>query len=130
MKAYWGVKYSSTHSLASAPDGGEWSASRPGRFKPRKRVPGTHCIGGWVGTRAGLDAVVKRKIPSPRREWNPKTPIVQPIAHTELFEFIIKSALCTYIKNTKVFEAFFRFRDCITKYKEEYFLTVQYDCLQ
>jgi hypothetical protein len=28
----------------------------------------------------GLDAVAKRKIPSPLREWNPRTPIVQPLA--------------------------------------------------
>jgi hypothetical protein len=28
-----------------------------------------------VGPRAVLDAVVKRKIPSPRRELNPRTPI-------------------------------------------------------
>jgi hypothetical protein len=27
-----------------------------------------------------LDTVVKRKIPSPRRESNPRTPIVQPVA--------------------------------------------------
>jgi hypothetical protein len=32
-----------------------------------------------VGPRAVLDAVVKRKIPSPRRESNPRTPIVQPV---------------------------------------------------
>jgi hypothetical protein len=30
--------------------------------------------------RAVLDAVVKRKIPSPRQKSNPKTPIVQPVA--------------------------------------------------
>jgi len=29
-------------------DGGEWSASRPGRFTPKERTPGTHWIGGWV----------------------------------------------------------------------------------
>jgi hypothetical protein len=34
-----------------------------------------------VGPRAVLDAVVKRKIPSPGRESNPRTPIVQPVAH-------------------------------------------------
>jgi hypothetical protein len=33
-----------------------------------------------VGPRAVLDTVVKRKIPSPRRESNPRTPIVQPVA--------------------------------------------------
>jgi hypothetical protein len=72
--------YSSTHSLTSALHGGEWSASRPCRFTPREIVPGTHWIGGWVGIIAVLDAVVKRKIPSPRREWNPRTPIIQPVA--------------------------------------------------
>jgi hypothetical protein len=73
-------RYISTHSLTSALDGGEWSASRPGRFTPSERDPGTHWIGGWVGPRAVLDAVVKRKISSPRRESNPRTPIVQPVA--------------------------------------------------
>jgi hypothetical protein len=38
--------------------------------------PVTHWIGGWVGPKAGLDAVVRRKIPSPCRESNPRTPIV------------------------------------------------------
>jgi len=28
--------------LTSALDGGEWSASRPGRFIPRERAPDTH----------------------------------------------------------------------------------------
>jgi hypothetical protein len=80
MKTYVGEwRYSSTHSLTSALDRGEWSASRPGRFTPRKRAPGTQWIGGWVGPRAVLDVVVKRKIPSPRWEWNPLTPIVQPV---------------------------------------------------
>jgi hypothetical protein len=35
-------RYSFTHSLTSALDGGEWSASRAGRFTPSERVPGTH----------------------------------------------------------------------------------------
>jgi hypothetical protein len=76
----WEWMYSSTHSFTSVLDGGEWSASRPGRFTPRERAPGTHWIGGWVGPRDILDAVVKRKIPSSCREWNPGTPIVQPVA--------------------------------------------------
>jgi hypothetical protein len=38
--------------------GGEWSASRPGRFTPRKRTPGTHWIGEWMGPKAVLEAVV------------------------------------------------------------------------
>jgi hypothetical protein len=73
-------RYSSTHSLTSALDGRDWPASRPCRFTPRERAPGTPWIGGWLGPRAVLDAVVKRKIPSPRRESDPRTPIVQPVA--------------------------------------------------
>jgi hypothetical protein len=67
--------------LTSELEGGEWSASRSGRFTPRERAPGTHWVGGWVGPRSVLDAVVKRKIPSPRREPNPGTPIIQPVVH-------------------------------------------------
>jgi len=40
--------------MTRALEGGEWSAARPGRSLPRER-PGTHCTGGWVGPRAGLD---------------------------------------------------------------------------
>jgi hypothetical protein len=47
--------------LTSALAGGEWLVSRPGRVTPGERAPGTHWIGGWVGLRAGLDDVEKRK---------------------------------------------------------------------
>jgi hypothetical protein len=73
-------RYSFTYSFTSALDGGESWVSRSGRFTPRERAPGTHWIGGWVDSRAVLDAVVKGKIPSPRRESNPRTPIVQSVA--------------------------------------------------
>jgi hypothetical protein len=72
--------YSSTHSLTSALDGGEWSASRSGHLTPRERAPGTRWLGGWLSPRAVLGSVVKKKISSPRRESNPRTPIVQPVA--------------------------------------------------
>jgi hypothetical protein len=77
MKASWESGGIAPRIVTSALDGGEWSASRPGRFTPRKRAPGIHWIGGWVGPRAVLDAVVKRKIPSPCQDSNP---IVQPVA--------------------------------------------------
>jgi hypothetical protein len=70
MKAYYGSGGISPRIL----DFGtrwEWSASRPGRFTPRERASSTNCIGGWVDPRAGLDAVVKRKIPSSCRDSNP-----------------------------------------------------------
>jgi hypothetical protein len=51
-----------------------------------------------VGSRAGLDAVVKRKIPSPYWNWNP--PIIQPVAQrytTELFRLLIFYIYIIYI---------------------------------
>jgi len=36
------------------------------------RAPDNNWIGGWVGRRADLDSMVKRKIPSPYRESNPR----------------------------------------------------------
>jgi hypothetical protein len=80
MKAYWGSGVQLHAFLTSALDGGEWSASRPRRFSPRERAPGAHWIGGWLGPRTGLDTVMKRKIPSSRRESSPRAPIVQLVA--------------------------------------------------
>jgi hypothetical protein len=66
--------------LSCAVDEDAWSVSGPCRFTPKERDPGTCWIEGCVGPRAVLDTVVKRKIPSPRRESNRRTPIVQPVA--------------------------------------------------
>jgi hypothetical protein len=60
--------------LTSALDGGEWSASRSGRFNSREITPGTHWTGSWVGSRAGLDEEEKRIISSSCREPNPGRP--------------------------------------------------------
>jgi hypothetical protein len=42
--------------------GGEWSVSRRGLFTRKGRAPCTHWIGGWVGSRAGLDDIEMREI--------------------------------------------------------------------
>jgi hypothetical protein len=36
-------------------------SGQPQRFSPGERTPGTHCIGGWVGPRAGLDTEARGK---------------------------------------------------------------------
>jgi hypothetical protein len=45
----------------------------PAALPPGKR-PGTHCIGGWVGPRAGLDRCGKSR---PQPGFDPRT--VQPV---------------------------------------------------
>jgi hypothetical protein len=47
-----------------------------------------------VGPRAVLDAVVKRKISSPRWESNPKTPIIQTVAQRLKVKVKVKLSLC------------------------------------
>jgi hypothetical protein len=54
-----------------------WSASRPGRFTSGESAHSTNWIGGWVGPRAGLDNVEKRKLLAPAGN---RTPVVQPVA--------------------------------------------------
>jgi hypothetical protein len=79
MKAYRGVEHSSSQSLTSALDAGEWSDSRPGRFTSRERAPGTHWLGGLVGPRAGLDSNKRY-----RKE------------NTALFSALYKHSTCSY----------------------------------
>jgi hypothetical protein len=57
-------------SLNLALNGGKWS--RP--LYSRRKIPGTHRIGGWLNSRAGLEAVKKKKCPCPCRESNPGRP--------------------------------------------------------
>jgi hypothetical protein len=69
MKTYEGVDVQIHVFLTSALVGGEWSALPLGRLIPGERVPGTHCIGGWMGPRTGLGDLERRKfLPLPELE--------------------------------------------------------------
>jgi hypothetical protein len=53
-------------------------------------------MGDWVGHRAGLEAVMRRKIPSSYRDSNP--PIIQPVAQrytTELSWLLHENVIIT-----------------------------------
>jgi hypothetical protein len=55
-----------------------------------------------VGPRAVLDVVVKREISSSRLEWNPITPIVQPVAQrytTEVSRYVDEVACVLFWQN-------------------------------
>jgi hypothetical protein len=66
-----GVKVYLQAFLISELDAGEWLASRLGRFALGKRGPGILYIGDWVGPRASLDIVEKRKITAATRNQTP-----------------------------------------------------------
>jgi hypothetical protein len=84
MKAYWGWRYSSTHSLISAIDEGEWSASRPGHFTPRERAPGTPWIGDWVGRQSLSGRGGEEKNSQPLAVLEP--PITHPVVQCYTIE--------------------------------------------
>jgi len=51
-------------------DENQWLPSCSGRFNPRKE-PWYPYTKGWVGPRAGLDVLGKRKMPCPYQDLNP-----------------------------------------------------------
>jgi hypothetical protein len=63
-----------TAPLTLALDKCELSASHTCCFTPGKRPSGTHRTGGWVGPRASLEAVEKKKIPCPCQELSHSHP--------------------------------------------------------
>jgi ferredoxin-thioredoxin reductase catalytic subunit len=75
MEAQGERMYSSYSFTTLALDGVEWSTSRPGRALP----PGSHCTGGWVGPRAGLDTEDRGKIFCPCQGSNPDRPVIQSV---------------------------------------------------
>jgi hypothetical protein len=78
MKTYEGVDVYTQAFLTSALAGGEWSATRPGRFNTEERATITHFIGGWVGPRTGLKDV--EKILAPTGTQTPDPSVIQPVA--------------------------------------------------
>jgi hypothetical protein len=62
MKAYGGVDVCiDPRILDLGTSWSEWSALLSCCLTPGERAPGTHSIGSWVGPRAGLDDVQKKK---------------------------------------------------------------------
>jgi hypothetical protein len=80
----------------SALGGGEWSASRPGRF-----IPGTHCIGDTVGpkSRSGRCGEERNLLPLSVIESRPSSPYPAVIP-TELFWLLPK-----YVYIASIFRA-------------------------
>jgi hypothetical protein len=72
MKAYVGVDVYIHNFFTSALVGGEWSASRAGRFTLGERDPGTNWKATWVGPRTGQDDVEKALDPSGTRTPTPR----------------------------------------------------------
>ena len=60
--------------MTTALEGVRGQRHAPADFTPRE-IPGTHCTGGWVGPRAGLDRWRKSRFPQGFDPWT-----VQPVA--------------------------------------------------
>jgi hypothetical protein len=96
MKKYEGVDVQIHTFLTSALFGDVWSASRPSRFTPEEKAPGTLWIGGWLDLVTGTDNVEKRKIlPLPGFEIRPlrRPARSQPLYRLPYPEIYLKAAL-------------------------------------
>ena len=78
---------------------GEGSASRPGLSLPRER-PGTHCTGGWVGPRAGLDRCGKSHPPP---GFDPRT--VHPVS-SHYTDWTARPTLCKELLRISCYRKF------------------------
>jgi hypothetical protein len=54
---------------------------------PQGKSPGTHWIGNWVGSRAGIEALAKRKIPTSCRDTNLDHPARSPVVVAVVIAF-------------------------------------------
>jgi hypothetical protein len=80
LHATWGERSATpTHSWPRHYMGVSGQLHAPAALCPRERTPGTHCTGGWVGLRAGLDTEARGKILCPCRGSNPYRPVVQSV---------------------------------------------------
>ena len=70
MKAYRGRKGTAPLSLTLITRFRLSDSIRPQQLYSLGEVPGTHCIGGWVGSRTGLEVLEKRKSLAICHNWN------------------------------------------------------------
>jgi hypothetical protein len=63
----------SSYSFSSALDGVSGQSHAPAALYPRIRTPGTHCTGGWVDIRTGLDTEARGKHPLPLQSTEPRS---------------------------------------------------------
>ena len=93
-----GQRYSSTLPRPRHQKGVSGQQHAPAALYPRERL-GTHCTGGWVGPRAGLEG---RKISSPPGfDPGPSSPqsvaIPTELPGPQIFTYLSKFCLCLYL---------------------------------
>jgi hypothetical protein len=96
MKTYGGASSYIHVFLTLALDGVEWSASRFGRYTFGERARNTHWIGSWVGRRAGLDDVEKRKYRNSLNAYRSQKCLEQILKKTEIRFIATKFFFCQF----------------------------------
>jgi hypothetical protein len=90
-------RYSSNSFSTLALDGGEWSASRPGRALPPGKGPPVP-----IGQEAGWAPEDRGQIICPCRGSNPNRPVVQPVVRHYILPELTRLSDCTiFILTTK-----------------------------
>jgi hypothetical protein len=91
MKAYGEADVYIPIFLTLALVGGEWSASRSGRFTPRESDSGAHWIGGWVASPNQSGQCREEKLLDPTRTQtpNPWLSSLQPVTITNVLSQLL-----------------------------------------
>jgi hypothetical protein len=92
MKAYGGGGCIDPHFLDLGTSW-RWAVSfTPRPLYPRERAPGTHCIGGWVDPRAGLDMAKWKFLTLPGIE---PRPLSRPARSQSLYRLRYPGSMCS-----------------------------------
>jgi hypothetical protein len=121
----WG--YSAIHSLTSALDGGEWSASSPSRFTLQGKSP-WYPLDKRLGRSQSLSergSKEKRSLPLPGLD----PPIIQPVAQrytTQLFRLILLHLIHIFEIIFRRHEEQVKFWECLLPFSSESFSVFPY----
>jgi hypothetical protein len=61
----------------------EWLTSRPGHTTPPSTNPSNHWIGGWMGSRVGMEVLENKKLSCPYRDSIPGPSIPKPTRYAD-----------------------------------------------
>jgi hypothetical protein len=87
----------------------------PAALCPGERTPGTHCTGGWVDLRAGLDTEARGKIICPRQGSTPDRQVVQPVVrHYTAWANPAPVSLCVHLLTSSYSDSCLKDSRCFT----------------
>jgi hypothetical protein len=100
----------------------------PAALHRMEGTTGTHCTGGWVGPRVGLDTEARRKILCPCRGLNLYRPIVQSVAR-HYIDWAAPAPTHTYVHVNELWCSHFSPEDGVNMFLRNVGIYLQVQCV-